>query len=243
MGNLSSPTPDATTVTKGKIQLAGDLAGTAASPNVRKMTDASGNELLLTTSTVSAVNELTIGNAASLNPPTITATGGDTNISINLVTKGAGSVLANNTLIATANNNLNLTNKTIDATGTGNSITNVSNFGFSRRNNTTNITEAGAKIQTGWVAIAVASTTPNASATITFPVAFTNVPIVNCTFGGDTAGATSTLGSGAANVQGAGAMARSVTTTTFIATAGTFNAANNWTSGNTVYIHWTAIGV
>jgi hypothetical protein len=32
MGNLSSPTPDATTTSKGKIQLAGDLTGTAASP-------------------------------------------------------------------------------------------------------------------------------------------------------------------------------------------------------------------
>lgn len=37
MGNLSSPTPDATTSTKGKIELAGDLAGsgtTAASPQL-----------------------------------------------------------------------------------------------------------------------------------------------------------------------------------------------------------------
>jgi len=34
MGNLSSPTPDATTLTKGKIQLANHLGGTAALPTV-----------------------------------------------------------------------------------------------------------------------------------------------------------------------------------------------------------------
>ena len=34
MVSLSGVTPDATTLTKGKIQLAGDLAGTAASPTV-----------------------------------------------------------------------------------------------------------------------------------------------------------------------------------------------------------------
>ena len=32
MPQISSPTPDATSITKGKIQLAGDLAGTAAAP-------------------------------------------------------------------------------------------------------------------------------------------------------------------------------------------------------------------
>lgn len=35
MGNLSSPTPDATTTTKGKVQLTGSLSGTAASPALR----------------------------------------------------------------------------------------------------------------------------------------------------------------------------------------------------------------
>lgn len=34
MSQLSSPTPDATTLTKGKVQLAGNLGGTAASPTV-----------------------------------------------------------------------------------------------------------------------------------------------------------------------------------------------------------------
>ena len=34
MPQINSPTPDATTLTKGKIQLAGDLSGTAASPQI-----------------------------------------------------------------------------------------------------------------------------------------------------------------------------------------------------------------
>lgn len=45
MGNLSSPTPDATTGSKGKVQLAGDLGGTAASPTVVGITSGSASNL------------------------------------------------------------------------------------------------------------------------------------------------------------------------------------------------------
>lgn len=38
MPNINSPTPDATTTSKGKVQLAGDLGGTAASPTVLQIT-------------------------------------------------------------------------------------------------------------------------------------------------------------------------------------------------------------
>ena len=34
MPTINSPTPDATTLTKGKVQLAGDLAGTASAPTL-----------------------------------------------------------------------------------------------------------------------------------------------------------------------------------------------------------------
>lgn len=58
--------------------------------------DANGNELIKFPSTVSsAVNEITVTNAATGNKPTISATGGDTNISINLVPKGNGTVQIN----------------------------------------------------------------------------------------------------------------------------------------------------
>ena len=49
-------------------------------------------ELLKFSETGSAVNELTIANAATTNDPTITATGGDANVGIGLVAKGTGVV-------------------------------------------------------------------------------------------------------------------------------------------------------
>lgn len=52
-------------------------------------------ELLKFVETASAVNEPTITNAATGNAPSISATGDDTNISLNLVPKGTGTVQAN----------------------------------------------------------------------------------------------------------------------------------------------------
>ena len=54
--------------------------------------DTNGNEVLLVTTTGSAVNELTLANAATGNPPVLSATGGDTNIGITLTPKGSGQV-------------------------------------------------------------------------------------------------------------------------------------------------------
>jgi len=51
--------------------------------------DTSGNELLLLTATGSAVNELTLANAATGNGPILSATG-ETNVDINLNPKGTG---------------------------------------------------------------------------------------------------------------------------------------------------------
>lgn len=59
-----------------------------------KSSETGNPELLLFTSVASAVNRLTITNAATGNPPVLSATGGDTNISISLVPKGTGAVLA-----------------------------------------------------------------------------------------------------------------------------------------------------
>lgn len=54
--------------------------------------DANGNEEIIFTTTASAVNEITVANAATGNFPTITSSGGDANISIALAGKGTGSV-------------------------------------------------------------------------------------------------------------------------------------------------------
>ena len=63
--------------------------------------DTNGNELFLLTATSSAVNELTFANAATGNAPKFTASGGDSNISINLIPKGTGEVQANGVGLAT----------------------------------------------------------------------------------------------------------------------------------------------
>lgn len=66
---------------------------TLTSPKVvTGVNDTNGNELLKVTATGSAVNELTLANAATGNNPSFTASGGDTNIGINLVPKGTGEV-------------------------------------------------------------------------------------------------------------------------------------------------------
>ena len=54
--------------------------------------DTNGNELALLTATGSAVNEFTVANAATGNGPTLSATGGDSNIDLDLLAKGNGHV-------------------------------------------------------------------------------------------------------------------------------------------------------
>lgn len=70
-----------------------------------KSSEAGNPELVLFTSVASAVNEITITNAATGNAPIISATGGDTNIGITLTPKGTGDVLigANHLLIQDGN--------------------------------------------------------------------------------------------------------------------------------------------
>ncbi|NBW13076.1 MAG: hypothetical protein EBR82_34155 [Caulobacteraceae bacterium] len=57
---------------------------------ITSINDTNGNELIGLTATGSAVNEITVANAATGNAPTISATGGDTDVGITLTPKGAG---------------------------------------------------------------------------------------------------------------------------------------------------------
>lgn len=61
--------------------------------------DANGNEVIKTPATSSAVNEITVTNAATGNKPKIEATGGDTNIDLDLRGKGTGTVMKPSTVI------------------------------------------------------------------------------------------------------------------------------------------------
>jgi len=68
---------------------------TLTSPKIgTSILDTNGLELALLTATGSAVNEFTIANAATGNNPKLSATGDDSNIGIDLITKGTGVIRA-----------------------------------------------------------------------------------------------------------------------------------------------------
>lgn len=77
--------------------------------------DVNGNELVRVSAAASAVNEITIANAAAGNAPAISATGNDTNINLNLVGKGTGVVQAGGVPVVTTTGAQTLTNKTLTA--------------------------------------------------------------------------------------------------------------------------------
>ena len=85
-------------------QLGGDLDTNSfniAFDDAHGINDENGNEQIIFQTTASAVNQFDITNAATGNAPSISATGGDSNISINLVPKGTGEVQANGSGLAT----------------------------------------------------------------------------------------------------------------------------------------------
>jgi hypothetical protein len=91
---LTSPVIATPAITNGKF--------------ITALNDTNGNELVKVTATGSAINEITIANAASGSGPTVSATGGGTNVNLNIDAKGTGSVEINKlaitaTAIITAN--------------------------------------------------------------------------------------------------------------------------------------------
>jgi hypothetical protein len=90
--------PDIDTLNFGDVTLDGTQTltnKTLTSPKIgTSILDTNGNELALLTATGSAINEVTLANAAAGNNPSFAATGGDTNIGIDLKTKGSGVIKA-----------------------------------------------------------------------------------------------------------------------------------------------------
>jgi hypothetical protein len=78
--------------------------------------DTNGNELLKVTATASAVNEVTLTNAATGNKPSLSATGGDTNIGFELVSKGTGEITAkvNGSTVFNASSSMGFKNRIIN---------------------------------------------------------------------------------------------------------------------------------
>tara|TARA_R100001510_G_C7652680_1_gene210563 strand:- start:2121 stop:3245 length:1125 start_codon:yes stop_codon:yes gene_type:complete len=86
---------------------------TITSPKIgTSILDTNGNELFKLTATGSAVNELTYANAATGNKPTLTASGGDTNIGVSIQPKGSGQVTIDNLTFPAADGSANQILKT-----------------------------------------------------------------------------------------------------------------------------------
>ena len=73
------------------------LTSVLQSPIIDEIDDANGNQEIIFFATTSAVNEITIANAATGNNPNISATGDDADIGINLTPKGVGEITFNGT--------------------------------------------------------------------------------------------------------------------------------------------------
>ena len=88
-----------------KLKLVGDVI------------DTNGNELLKVSATTSAVNEVTLANAATGGAPTLTASGDDTNIGFKLVAKGTGEITAkvNGSDVFNASSNFGFKNRLINS--------------------------------------------------------------------------------------------------------------------------------
>lgn len=86
---INTPTGDVVTLTGTQTLTNKTLTSPAIGTSIL---DTNGNELLLLTATASAVNEITYANAAIGNAPQLAATGGDTNISLDIRGKGTGVV-------------------------------------------------------------------------------------------------------------------------------------------------------
>jgi hypothetical protein len=97
-GTGSGSNPNLVDMGFGDVTLTGTQTltnKTLTSPKIgTSILDTNGNELFLLTATSSAVNEITYANAATGDNPTLTASGGDTNVGISLITKGSGVIKA-----------------------------------------------------------------------------------------------------------------------------------------------------
>ena len=87
---------------------------TLTSPKIgTAILDTGGNSLFNLTATGSAVNYMTVANAATAGSPSITAAGSDTNVDLLLAAKGSGVVKAGGVEIVTLTGTQSLSNKTI----------------------------------------------------------------------------------------------------------------------------------
>lgn len=80
------------------------------------LADGSFNFVLQTGTVASPVNNLLVSNAATGADPCVQALGSDTNVGLNLISKGTGTVKANSVDVVTTSGTQTLTNKTLSGT-------------------------------------------------------------------------------------------------------------------------------
>jgi hypothetical protein len=122
IGTLTLPTSTDTMVARATTDTLTNK--TLTSPKVgTSILDTNGLSLLGITATASAVNYITLANAATANNPTFTASGSDTDVGINLTPKGRGTIRIGSI-------ELQSTNTTSGASFFGNSYYDGSNFKY-----------------------------------------------------------------------------------------------------------------
>jgi len=153
------------------------------------ITDENGNEQIVFQTTASAVNQFDITNAATSNAPSISATGGDTNIDVAIIPKGSGETkvgtgAANATVTSSGAHDLIL--DTNSGTNSGNiTITDGSNGNITLTPNGTGDVVASADTLTVGDADAAATIASNGAGTLTLTTGGATDLILNTNGGTD----------------------------------------------------------
>ena len=92
--NVTVPTTGTLATLAGAETLSGKTLTAPKFASGWFIADSSGNELIKFALQASAVNEVTVTNAPTANAPSLSATGGDTNIILSLLGKGTGGIAA-----------------------------------------------------------------------------------------------------------------------------------------------------
>jgi hypothetical protein len=183
-------------------QLGGDLDTNSFNIGIddaHGINDENGNEQIIFQTTASAVNQFDVTNAATGNSPSISATGGDTNIDVAIIPKGSGETkigtgAANATLTSSGAHDLILDTNSGTNSGTI-AITDGSNGDITLTPNGTGDVKAVADTLTVGDAAAAATISSNGAGTLTLTTGGASDLVLNTNSGTNSGNITITDGS------------------------------------------------